>query len=237
MPSPVQCSPFVVGKCRRSGRCFARSESAEKSAPKPPDARITGPCSWRNFPANSYSQPTQSPTSFVSKRHTRALQTIFARSEFSAHFSSIWISAYVMVIPGKRSAPRARLGVAAEASDQGEVEAEVVHEPLHVRPGVVAEHLDDLRLLGAAAESVRIEGLVGVEDPTHALRARVRPIDAGRRLRRVAAAEGRLVQEDDPASVLEDRVGRRDPREPATNHDRLGRRENSRHREKASSPT
>ena len=55
---------------------------------------------------------------------------------------------------------------------------------------------------------------------------------------RIAAAEGRLVQEDDPATVLEDRVGRRDASEPAANHDRLGSREDSRHREKlrATSP-
>lgn len=36
MPSPVQCSPLVVGKCSRSGRYFANSELLVKSAPKPP---------------------------------------------------------------------------------------------------------------------------------------------------------------------------------------------------------
>ena len=47
----------------------------------------------------AHSQPTHlSP--FIRKRVARALHTIFARSEFSAHFSSIWIRAYVMVIPG-----------------------------------------------------------------------------------------------------------------------------------------
>merc|ERR1719221_1503679 len=43
--SPVQCSPFVVGKCNKSGRYFARRESLPKSAPKPPLQRITGPYS------------------------------------------------------------------------------------------------------------------------------------------------------------------------------------------------
>ena len=36
MPSPVQCSPLVVGRCSRSGRYCASSELLVKSAPKPP---------------------------------------------------------------------------------------------------------------------------------------------------------------------------------------------------------
>ena len=38
MPSPVQCSPLVVGRCRRSGRYLASREFWVKSAPKPPAA-------------------------------------------------------------------------------------------------------------------------------------------------------------------------------------------------------
>ena len=40
MPSPVQCSPFVVGRWSRSGRYFASRESEPKSAPKPPARSI-----------------------------------------------------------------------------------------------------------------------------------------------------------------------------------------------------
>merc|ERR1712048_796925 len=50
MPSPVQCSPFVVGKWIRSGLYFASNESDEKSAPKPPVAKMTGPNSWKHTP-------------------------------------------------------------------------------------------------------------------------------------------------------------------------------------------
>ena len=77
---------------------------------------------------------------------------------------------------------RARLRMAAKASDQRQVQTEVVHEPLDIRAGVVAEDLDDLRLLCPAAEGVRVEDLVRVEDAVHALRAGVRSVDPRRRL-------------------------------------------------------
>merc|ERR1740138_857589 len=105
MPSPVQCSPFVVGRCSRSGRYCASKEVLVKSAPKPPVAKITGPCSWNTEPPFSYLQPTHLPASTTSLT-TLALVTILALSDDSATFSTIWISAYVMVMPGKRSLPR-----------------------------------------------------------------------------------------------------------------------------------
>ena len=36
MPSPVQCSPLVVGRCSKSGLYCANRELLVKSAPKPP---------------------------------------------------------------------------------------------------------------------------------------------------------------------------------------------------------
>merc|ERR1719281_1730682 len=107
IPSPVQCSPFVVGRCTRSGRCFASREVLEKSAPKPPEAMITGPCSWNSWPLFRYLHPTTvSPLGVVSSSNTSALFIIRTIVERSAIFSTIWINAYVMVIPGKRSFPR-----------------------------------------------------------------------------------------------------------------------------------
>merc|ERR1719224_112653 len=43
MPSPVQCSPFVVGRCRRSGRYLARRPALVKSAPEASRADDDGP--------------------------------------------------------------------------------------------------------------------------------------------------------------------------------------------------
>ena len=40
MPSPVQCSPLVVGKCSKSGRYCASRELLVKSAPKPPRQNV-----------------------------------------------------------------------------------------------------------------------------------------------------------------------------------------------------
>ena len=48
--SPVQCSPFVVGRCNKSGRYWASNELLVKSAPKPPLANITGPHSFKSAP-------------------------------------------------------------------------------------------------------------------------------------------------------------------------------------------
>ena len=39
IPSPVAHSPLVVGKCSRSGRCFASSDELLRSLAKPPVAR------------------------------------------------------------------------------------------------------------------------------------------------------------------------------------------------------
>mmetsp|Transcript_13397 Transcript_13397/g.27225 ORF Transcript_13397/g.27225 Transcript_13397/m.27225 type:complete len:206 (-) Transcript_13397:138-755(-) len=105
MPSPVQCSPFVVGKCIKSGRYCANNEFCVKSAPKPPLAKITGPYAFSSTPPFSYTKPMH-VAPFVSNVWARAFVTIRARSVFSATFSSIWIKAYVIVIPGKRSLPR-----------------------------------------------------------------------------------------------------------------------------------
>ena len=41
IPSPVQCSPLVVGRCSRSGLYCANNELLVKSAPKPPATKGT----------------------------------------------------------------------------------------------------------------------------------------------------------------------------------------------------
>merc|ERR1719336_524394 len=110
MPSPVQCSPLVVGKCIKSGRYCASKESWVKSAPKPPEQRMTGPFCVVSEPPFSYTNPVTEPELFVSNLWALALVIIAALSLRSAIFSTIWIKAYVMIIPGKRSLPRCVLG-------------------------------------------------------------------------------------------------------------------------------
>ena len=48
--SPVQCSPFVVGRCNRSGRYVANSEFWVKSAPNHPLTKKKGPNSLKLAP-------------------------------------------------------------------------------------------------------------------------------------------------------------------------------------------
>mmetsp|Transcript_4517 Transcript_4517/g.11345 ORF Transcript_4517/g.11345 Transcript_4517/m.11345 type:complete len:207 (+) Transcript_4517:1130-1750(+) len=67
---------------------------------------MTGPCSWKLMPPFSYTRPTQSPSLLVNNLLAHALVMMRALSVRSAIFSTIWMSAYVMVIPGKRSLPR-----------------------------------------------------------------------------------------------------------------------------------
>merc|ERR1719254_19778 len=86
MPSPVQCSPLVVGRWSKSGRYLASNESDEKSAPKPPLQRMTHPNSFETSPPFSYLQPTTIEL-LVMSSVTFALVTIRALSLISAIFS------------------------------------------------------------------------------------------------------------------------------------------------------
>merc|ERR1719163_96508 len=92
-----------------------------------------------------------------------------------------------------------------------------------------SQNLNDLRLLRTAAESVAREDLVRIEHALHALRPGVRPVDTRRRLRRVATAEGRLVEQDDVTSMLKDGVGGRNAGQATADHNRLRGRKHSRH--------
>ena len=53
MPSPVQCSPLVVGKCSKSGLYCASRELLVKSAPKPPQTKLTQAFPVHTFHASS----------------------------------------------------------------------------------------------------------------------------------------------------------------------------------------
>merc|ERR1712003_442944 len=86
MPSPVQCSPLVVGRWSKSGRYLASNESDEKSAPKPPLQRMTHPNSFATSPPFSYLQPTTMEL-LQKSSVTFALVTIRALSLISAIFS------------------------------------------------------------------------------------------------------------------------------------------------------
>jgi len=108
IPSPVQCSPLVVGNLPRSGRTRIRIPFGSKSAANPPVAMITGPCASCCAPPFSYTTPTTAPDASLSSRVTRALHTMLATSPLlcSMIASSFSISAYVMVNPGNRAGPR-----------------------------------------------------------------------------------------------------------------------------------
>mmetsp|Transcript_6179 Transcript_6179/g.17253 ORF Transcript_6179/g.17253 Transcript_6179/m.17253 type:complete len:226 (+) Transcript_6179:694-1371(+) len=103
MPSPLLNSPLVVGRWSKSGRYLASKEPVEKSAPKPPVARMTGPCASVRTPQLLYLQPTTASSSRRSSR-TSALRTILALSLFSKR-SSICANLEVISKPGIRSAP------------------------------------------------------------------------------------------------------------------------------------
>mmetsp|Transcript_51062 Transcript_51062/g.111311 ORF Transcript_51062/g.111311 Transcript_51062/m.111311 type:complete len:514 (-) Transcript_51062:66-1607(-) len=117
------------------------------------------------------------------------------------------------------TAVSARHRVAAETGKEGQVKVELLDEPVHIGAAVVAEDLHELRPLGAALQRVVGEDLVGVGNALGLLRLRRRTVDAARRLGRVAAAEGGLVQQDNLASVLQNGVRRRHAREAAAHHD------------------
>ena len=121
------------------------------------------------------------------------------------------------------AAVRAGLRVAAEAGHEGEVELEVVLEPLDARAGLVAQHLGEVLTAGAATERVRDEDLRRVRDARVPLRARHGTVDAARRLRAVPAEERVLVQDEHLAAGLEHGVGRGEAAEAAANHDHLVR--------------
>merc|ERR1719473_1655397 len=124
---------------------------------------------------------------------------------------------------------RALLRVTAETSNQRQVEVELLDEPLNARAGLVAHHLRNLRLLRATLERVSQEDLTAVDDALLLLRRSARAVDAGRSLRGVAAAEGRLVEDDTAPAVLQDRVGCGEARKITANDNALVCRENLRH--------
>jgi hypothetical protein len=108
IPSPLQWSPLVVGREKRSGLCFINKESLVKSAPYPPVARITTPYSVWVFPFLSvYSTPVTSPVySFLSNFYTLDLANNLALwGEAEQIVSNFSISPYVIVIPGNLSFP------------------------------------------------------------------------------------------------------------------------------------
>merc|ERR1719460_1669738 len=127
---------------------------------------------------------------------------------------------------------RALLRVTAETSNQRQVEVELLDEPLNARAGLVAHHLRNLRLLRATLERVSQEDLTAVGNALGLLRRSASAVDAGRSLRGVAAAEGRLVEDDTTPAVLEDGVGRGEARETTANDNALVCREDLRHLKK-----
>mmetsp|Transcript_139130 Transcript_139130/g.444428 ORF Transcript_139130/g.444428 Transcript_139130/m.444428 type:complete len:248 (+) Transcript_139130:2463-3206(+) len=100
MPSPLLCSQQAVGRCRRSGRYCARRDRLDKSAPKPPVHRITGPRSSYTAPPFVYAQPTQPPPRERSNLVTHALAIICTASLFCANACS---SACETAAPRSRS--------------------------------------------------------------------------------------------------------------------------------------
>mmetsp|Transcript_50585 Transcript_50585/g.69295 ORF Transcript_50585/g.69295 Transcript_50585/m.69295 type:complete len:377 (+) Transcript_50585:711-1841(+) len=120
-------------------------------------------------------------------------------------------------------------GVATEARDEGQVEVELLHKPVHIGAAVVAQDLHQLGLLGAALQGVVGEDVVGVSNALGLLRLRCGTVDAASRLRRVAATEGGLIQQDDLGTVLQHRVRGRHAAKAAADHNGQVSREIGRH--------
>jgi len=116
---------------------------------------------------------------------------------------------------------RAGHGVTAEARDEGQVQVELLDEPIDVETAVAAEHLDELRLLGTALQRVVGENRDGVVDALGLLGLRLRAVDAARRLRGVSSAERGLVNEHDPASALENLIRSRHAAQATADNDGL----------------
>mmetsp|Transcript_22588 Transcript_22588/g.50540 ORF Transcript_22588/g.50540 Transcript_22588/m.50540 type:complete len:412 (+) Transcript_22588:278-1513(+) len=82
--------------------------------------------------------------------------------------------------PGEALLAAVRPGhrVPAKAGNEGKVQLELVDKPIDTRARLVAEHLGDLGLLGAALQSVGNEDVVGVLNALSLLRLRLAPIDS-----------------------------------------------------------
>ena len=74
---------------------------------------------------------------------------------------------------------RARLGMAAEASQQGEIKVELIDEPVDIRSAVDAKDLGQLGALAPALQSVGHEDVGVVRDALLLLRLRASAVDIG----------------------------------------------------------
>ena len=127
------------------------------------------------------------------------------------------------------AAVRAGLGVPSQARDEGEIEVELVHEPVNIRSAVGTQHLGKLRLLRAALQRVGNEDFRCVRDGLSFLRLGPGTVDAAGGLGAVPSAEGGLVQQNGAATKLHHGVGGGHACQAAAYHDHLIGRENCGH--------
>merc|ERR1719335_2019621 len=127
------------------------------------------------------------------------------RPVFSAMFSHIWISAYVIVMPGKRSFPRCVRGcewpprrATRERSRSNFSTNQSTSAPLLAQSTFATSGFFCPALHGVLEENVH-----SVLDAVGRLPLRPRSVDTGGSLGGVAAAEGGLIQQRHPAAQFE----------------------------------
>mmetsp|Transcript_23149 Transcript_23149/g.34609 ORF Transcript_23149/g.34609 Transcript_23149/m.34609 type:complete len:325 (+) Transcript_23149:794-1768(+) len=119
--------------------------------------------------------------------------------------------------------------VTTQSCQQGEIQVELLHQPVDIRTTVAAENLDELGALGTTLQGVVGEELDGVLDSLRLLGLGGSAVDAAGGFGGVTTAEGRLVHEQCLASALQHRVGCRHACQATANDDDLVCWENHRH--------
>ena len=93
-----------------------------------------------------------------------------------------------------------------KSSYQGQVQVELLDQPVNICGTVVAKHLGQLRPLGATLQSVSSEDVSIVWDALALLGLGASTVDTASGLGAITTTEGRLVQQDDTAVILQDSV-------------------------------
>jgi hypothetical protein len=105
------------------------------------------------------------------------------------------------------AAVRALSRMTVQALEEGQVNVELVDQPIHGRAAVATEHLDQLRLFGTTLHHVIGKQLDGVVDALGLLSLCPSTINSSRILRRSATAGTGLLNDHDARPVLKHGTG------------------------------
>mmetsp|Transcript_4244 Transcript_4244/g.10028 ORF Transcript_4244/g.10028 Transcript_4244/m.10028 type:complete len:343 (+) Transcript_4244:427-1455(+) len=119
--------------------------------------------------------------------------------------------------------------VTTQSCQQGEIQVELLHQPVDVVAAVATEDLDNLGLLSSALQSVVGEEFDTVLNALGLLGLGGRSVDTTSGFGGISTAERRLVEQNYLGTILEQGVGCRDTCETSSNNNSLVRREYSCH--------